>query len=632
MTLLREYYKILGLAGLFAVLAYYFVINVQVYQNVQYQSINADQKLTKLKVINLVLNNEISSKQLSYNNDIINDKVYQFLYILDELKSLYGESEQVDVDKLEDLFVQKQLLIDDYKATNAVINNSIKFILESQKRLHHDLKTHIVEKVELVSNRVITSYIDSKISVEALVEAREELDQLLKKQKKYKDVLHILNHINVLIVALEEYKMIQSELNAVLIDELIDTIREESFAKFQTSIEAQMDLMKLLATLFVVVTIIGIVGFFQERKNNIQIQKLQGEVSNYVDIMDRYIISSKTGLKGIITEASQAFCDISGFTREELIGQPHSVVRAPDMPSSIFQEMWDKIQSNQTWQGEIKNRRKDGSYYWVLATITPEFNHKGEKVGYIAIRQDITDKKLVQQKQEQLIQQSRQAAMGEMIGMIAHQWRQPLSSISTIAGGIELAISLETLDNTKLQQEMDEINHLTQHLSQTVDDFRNFFKPNKEKQEIEVERLIADTLKLLKPLLVNHNVEIVQDIANIQLLTYGNELKQVIINILKNGLDQLVDMDVKEKRIEITTKTDNDHYFIMISDNGGGIPEDIIVKVFEPYFSTKSKNGTGLGLYMSKTIMFDHIGGDLRVSNSEIGAVFELMIPLHQSS
>jgi PAS domain S-box-containing protein len=627
MTLLRQYYKIIGLILLFTIISYYFVVNVRTYQQVQHQSINVDHKLTKLKIINLIINNEISAKQLQYNNDIINDNVYQFLYILDELKSLYKESEQVNVDKLEDLFVQKQLLIDDYKSTNAVINNSIKFLLDYQKTLHQEHETETVEMVELISNKVITSYIDSKINVKALIEAREELDQLLEGKRR---VSHIIGHINVLIQALSEFELIKADLDAILIDQLIDEIQQESLGKFQKSIDAQTNLMGVFAILFVLVTIVGIVGFFQERKNNIHIRKLQEDIKSYVTIMDEHIISSKTDLHGIITEASAAFASISGYSKEELIGQSHSIVRSKEMEPKLFRELWRTIEKNETWQGEVMNQRKDGSHYWVLATITPEFNTKGEKVGYIAIRQDISDKKLVQQKQEQLIQQSRQAAMGEMIGMIAHQWRQPLSSISTIAGGVELAISLETLDSKKLQEEMDEITHLTQHLSQTVDDFRNFFKPNKERQRISAKTLLDETIKLLNPLLKGNDVKMVLEIEEYELHTYINELKQVIINIIKNGLDQLVDQNQELKQITITSEVDEQSYRLYIEDNGGGVPDEIIAKVFEPYFSTKSKNGTGLGLYMSKTIMFDHIGGDLSVTNSDEGARFELIIPHQQ--
>jgi PAS domain S-box-containing protein len=627
MTLLRQYYKIIGLILLFTIISYYFVVNVRTYQQVQHQSINVDHKLTKLKIINLIINNEISAKQLQYNNDIINDNVYQFLYILDELKSLYKESEQVNVDKLEDLFVQKQLLIDDYKSTNAVINNSIKFLLDYQKTLHKEHETKTVEMVELISNKVITSYIDSKINVKALIEAREELDQLLEGKSR---VSHIIGHINVLIQALSEFELIKADLDAILIDQLIDEIQQESLGKFQKSIDAQTNLMGVFAILFVLVTIVGIVGFFQERKNNIHIRKLQEDIKSYVTIMDEHIISSKTDLHGIITEASAAFASISGYSKEELIGQSHSIVRSKEMEPKLFRELWRTIEKNETWQGEVMNQRKDGSHYWVLATITPEFNTKGEKVGYIAIRQDISDKKLVQQKQEQLIQQSRQAAMGEMIGMIAHQWRQPLSSISTIAGGVELAISLETLDSKKLQEEMDEITHLTQHLSQTVDDFRNFFKPNKERQRISAKTLLDETIKLLNPLLKGNDVKMVLEIEEYELHTYINELKQVIINIIKNGLDQLVDQNQELKRITVTSEVDEQSYRLYIEDNGGGVPDEIITKVFEPYFSTKSKNGTGLGLYMSKTIMFDHIGGDLSVTNSDEGARFELIIPHQQ--
>ncbi len=125
--------------------------------------------------------------------------------------------------------------------------------------------------------------------------------------------------------------------------------------------------------------------------------KKSNELKKSISIMSKYVIYSKTDLKGIITEASDAFCEISQYSRDELIGKPHNIIRHPDMPKSAFKDMWKTIKSGKTWSGEVKNRKKDGSHYWVVADISPEFNEEGNIFSYVAIRHDITDKKKVEE-------------------------------------------------------------------------------------------------------------------------------------------------------------------------------------------------------------------------------------------
>ena len=229
------------------------------------------------------------------------------------------------------------------------------------------------------------------------------------------------------------------------------------------------------------------------------------------------------------------------------------------------------------------------------------------------------------EKDKAMLQQSRLAQMGEMMSMIAHQWRQPLTAISATSGNLTLKAKLDMLDSETAVELGEKISEYSQHLSGTINDFRDFFKPNKKIVDITYKELIQSVLSIIEESINTKNIELKQDLkSEVVLSTYPNELKQVILNLMKNAEDILLDKEIEHPVITIETQ-DN---ILKVKDNAGGVPTDIIEKIFDPYFSTKTqKDGTGLGLYMSKTIIEEHCGGELRVYNDQAGAVFEIELP-----
>lgn len=233
-------------------------------------------------------------------------------------------------------------------------------------------------------------------------------------------------------------------------------------------------------------------------------------------------------------------------------------------------------------------------------------------------------------KEEMMMSQSRQAAMGEMISMIAHQWRQPITVIAMGANNMLADIELEQLKTEDVENDANMILKQTMHLSKTIDDFRNFFSPNKEKTLELINDIIEDSLKVIGKSLENNNVAIERKLNSMTpIKIHSRELLQVLLNIIKNAKEALLENKIKNGIISIETKEDEDNIYIIICDNGKGIPANIIKKVFNPYFTTKSeKNGTGLGLYMSKTIVHKHLDGKMEVKNREVGGVcFSITIP-----
>ena len=272
-----------------------------------------------------------------------------------------------------------------------------------------------------------------------------------------------------------------------------------------------------------------------------------------------------------------------------------------------------------------------------IVTITKELDEKTVQLEEInktlnqKVKEEV-EKNL--QKDKKMLAQSRLAQMGEMISMIAHQWRQPLNAISTTIYNLELKFELEEFDlETKDGREEQEryfikrfsnIDDYIKNLTQTIDDFRNFYKPNKNSVSTTLDIIVEKSLHIIETSFKNSNIEVEINSEELKpLKIYDSELMQVILNILKNSQDNFKEKDIKNPKINIDI-FDNS---IVICDNGGGIKDDILGKVFDPYFSTKDeKNGTGIGLYMSKIIVEEHHHGELSAHNYKDGVCFSIIL------
>jgi len=233
------------------------------------------------------------------------------------------------------------------------------------------------------------------------------------------------------------------------------------------------------------------------------------------------------------------------------------------------------------------------------------------------------------QKDLQLIKQSRLATMGQIISMIAHQWRQPLSAISNYANEILLQIMLNNLNKKELENNATKIVNLTQNLSQLINDFREFYKEDKEKSLTSLNEILKKVQNIASASLKNYNINfIIENTFNEKFKCFPNELAQVILNIIQNSKDAILEKNIKNPFIKVKTYKADNYIVIEIEDNAGGIPEKYKDKIFEPYFSTKSKNGTGLGLYMSKMIIEKHCNGKLYFKNTKNGVKFIIELRL----
>lgn len=240
-----------------------------------------------------------------------------------------------------------------------------------------------------------------------------------------------------------------------------------------------------------------------------------------------------------------------------------------------------------------------------------------------------TLKKMVEEKNEKeklLIHQSKLASMGEMINNIAHQWRQPLTHLGFINMNLQLAFEDEPLDKKYLKEKIEESNTQLDFMSKTIDNFRDFYKPNKQKEIFYISVAVKKALEIMEPIFESNKIEFEFNvIKDKQINAYENEYSQVILNILTNAKDVLISRQIQNPKIIISINEKNDSIITTILDNAGGIENKYINYIFDPYFTTKQK-GSGIGLYMSKMIIESHFKGKIKVFNKDKGASFSIEV------
>jgi len=492
------------------------------------------------------------------------------------------------------------------------------------------------------------------------------------------------------------------------------------------------------------------------------------------NIFDRNNVVSESDLNGDITYVNAKFCEISGYTKEELLGKPHSIFRSPDTPENFYKELWDTLKRGESFHGVFKNIKKDGTAFWMDSSISP-IRKNNKIIAYKAIRFDVTAELLAkdilrherdekvsllkqqgkrfefvinssrdgfwdfdvlkqvfylsdgwkkrlgfdadeeitylkylalipndyrfehhqamhdmldefsndleyvhfriryplvtkrgerlliedvgdaffndknqptritgfhrditeQERQNKIIaSQNRVAAMGEMIGNIAHQWRQPIGAINNALNNLEFDIELEDLTEIKAETFLEtskKVKSYTAHLSKTIDDFRKISSDEKVKTHFLIKDVIDAAYEIVLDEYNKHQISFIvstEGECTCEFIGYERELLQVLLNILNNAKDILIEKNIATPTVTVGLFKNEKHVCVTVHDNGGGIHEDIIEKIFDPYFTTKHESvGTGIGLYMSKKIITEHFGGKLYIENDKDGAKFYISIP-----
>ncbi len=264
-------------------------------------------------------------------------------------------------------------------------------------------------------------------------------------------------------------------------------------------------------------------------------------------------------------------------------------------------------------------RSKDGSIYIIEDSAAPIKNKKEEIIGVVLVFHDVTGqektREQLQLNEKMLILQSKQASMGDMLENIAHQWRQPLSAITTAASGMKVEKEFDKLDDENFYKNIDAIINNSNNLSKTLDNFRDFFKPNNEKVLLNLNDIINNALNILSSKIENNNIKVIKNCENIVMKSFSSELLQIFVIFLSNSIEAF-SKNKKEKLIFIDTSRSDTDILIIVKDNANGVEEGILERIFEPYFTTKHKSqGKGIGLFMVTEIITKHMNGEILASN-----------------
>ncbi|MGG3564491.1 PAS domain S-box protein [Neobacillus rhizosphaerae] len=341
------------------------------------------------------------------------------------------------------------------------------------------------------------------------------------------------------------------------------------------------------------------------------------EINDIKFALDQSSIVAFTDAKGIITNVNDKFCEISKYSREEIIGRDHNILNSGYHSKDFFKNLWRTIGEGRVWKGEIRNKAKDGTYYWVDTTIVPFLNEHGKPYQYLAIRNDITERK---KTEEVLHRQDKLAAVGQLAAGVAHEIRNPLTSMKGYAEFLQL--------DEKDPERMEFLNIILDEIERVntiVEDFMVLAKPKAvELEEKNVVPVIKNVVSLLEFEARKKNVHLSFDCNQeiIQIECDENRLKQVFLNFIKNGIEAMPnggDLHVK-------TIIHENNVQISIQDSGVGISKEKLKKLGEPFFTTK-KNGNGLGLMVSFKIIESHNGKVFVESEPNKGTTFNILLP-----
>ncbi len=355
----------------------------------------------------------------------------------------------------------------------------------------------------------------------------------------------------------------------------------------------------------------------EQRQVEDELRKSLKDLRDIKQAIDQAAIVAITDRKGIIHYVNDKFCEISKYPREELLGQDHRIVNSGHHSKAFFRDLWGTIGKGRVWRGEIRNRAKDGTIYWVDTTIVPFLDADGKPYQYLAIRSDITARKQIE---EELRNREALHQLGQLAAVVAHEVKNPLAGIAGALQIIRGRLPGDSVDREVIGSILSRIDGL----NEKVQDLLRYARLRRpEPAPVQLAALIRDTARLLRrdPGLRGVEVEITGD--DLQVLADAEQLRDVFQNLLLNAAQA---MDGKG-RIEVSLSNEDGRCRVAVADNGPGVPGEIRERVFEPFFTTRNY-GTGLGLAIARQVVEAHGGWIGLVPADTGGAVVALELPL----
>jgi PAS domain S-box-containing protein len=343
------------------------------------------------------------------------------------------------------------------------------------------------------------------------------------------------------------------------------------------------------------------------------------QLADFKRALDHAAIVAVTDVSGRITYVNDKFCQISGYAREELIGQDHRIINSGYHSKEFIQGLWRTIAHGQVWHGELRNRAKDGHFYWVDTTIVPFLDDRGKPYQYIAIRSDITARKAAE---EALVQQAALAQLGEMAAVVAHEVRNPLAGIK---GAMQVLLSRRPSDDPDAGV-MRDIVARVDSLGELMDDIVVFARPRAPRVSIvELPPLVMEAVTVVRRDPSAADVAIAVTGDSVALAADSELVRAAVLNLLLNAAQALGGRG----RIDVRLGVSDGNASVEIRDNGPGVPADIRDRVLDPFFTTKARGG-GLGLPIAKRTAELHGGSLTLACPAEGGTVVTLILPIRR--
>jgi PAS domain S-box-containing protein len=354
-------------------------------------------------------------------------------------------------------------------------------------------------------------------------------------------------------------------------------------------------------------------------EQHLQMQKLE-KYWNAISTTSMVTISDENDK---IKFVNQKLCNLSGYSRDEIIGCKHNIFSSGHHSPEFFKELWDTISKGKKWEGEILNKHKDGKLIWVHTTIIPIKNDLGKIIEYLSIKEDITNQKI---KEEEKDQQERGQAIAEVGGQILHEIMSPVTIMQNHLKLLEK--SLETNDFEKMEKSLSKVQDASTRITEIFQDMRDLLTGEQKFEKIVVNEVVESAVNFVKVKLAANKIEFNIDVTCNSCLALGNAgmLQQVIVNLVNNAVDAIKHND--EKWVKISLASENNKIFIKVVDSGKGIPPEILTKIFDSLFTTKKEDGgTGFGLALSRR-MVRNMGGDIFVDDKAPNTTFVVKLPI----
>lgn len=615
------------------------------------------QEINRLKLIDRNFDSFLNKKMSYFNYDLIVEKTEAFANTLATLKQNAKEHSDVTVQaaiyKVEKTFEHKVGVLNKYKAYNSQINNSTRYLMDLKRELnsHFHQDAYLINLIDQTYYELILISLQLNLDLLGLESKITELAQYSHKNSN-ETLSTFVRHISIVSEYVKKTNIILQGKDAKELTVVLERLGGTYEDYFQRNQKTQSYLTLSIFTISILFFLAFVVIF---RKDQL-IKKELETFRKAVEDSDNSIVM--TDSEQVITYVNEAFARASGYTREEAIGAHPRMLKSGVQNEEFYRNLNKQLETGRAWHGEFINKKKSGEIYYEKASISPMQNESGGVTGFLAIKLDITQEKRYQkklgrlnedlerriqkeveknrEKDHVLIQQSRLAYMGEMLHNIAHQWRQPLTVISLAIADIEDRYAMGELELEQFRQKVGRINESVQYLSSTIEDFKGFYVQDRHQNFFSVLKSVEKTIGVISPVLQSNFIDISEEHEgeDFEVNGYRSNYEQAIMNILNNAKDVLLLKQREDSQfsgtIHVRIRALKDFVDVDIEDNAGGVPNDIIERIFDPYFTTKFESqGTGIGLYMTKMLIEATMKGKVEVKNSNEGAVFTVRLPRH---